>query len=736
MIRRLFFTDNDNDNSKDSPARNGDQSTDQKDSDPGPTTPNKPITPKSFERLPGSLYVVTESTDAAPQQACVFLTCEAFVRPAAARYAFELVVVRTDDEDEDPSTPTNNSGTASAQSAESQPARSDYTFPIDKSARFFNEDRQFTFLDLSAVKYILDVDDEPSATQLRQAISVVLFQKLHSALPGSGDKDELDKLLSSTDEPTSDDLLATKGELIRCNSSLSRFDAESNQFVPILAPVIVTINSAVVKEDNSRAYLMVVYHPQTGSLVIEVEISHSISSQFFTSERRLVWFTSLDPDVDVSDAFEKNDPSLLLAMALKFEDDEEFVRFRNQYSLCLYEVSNNASIEELKVKDEEIEYIQDSLRDDADPMDVDDATEEDKAEEQALERRQIQDVRGRRASLAEPGDGLINSELAVASNHDRTFVVRGNKIGIFQTGEEGLDWRSTIDFRNPTDGNSFTPSKVLLHRMDQSMLLLDPANESKIMRMDLERGEVVDTWDGGLTKNTPVKNLHQTSKYSNMTDAQDFIGLNKNQILRMDPRSKDFFVQSKKYASGTRARLQTLATTGAGYLATASENGDIRLFDQIGKNAKTHLPGLGDPIIGIDVTEDGHFILATTKTYLLLIDTRVKGQEKGGFEKSMGKNKPIPRKLTIKNEDIVKHGMGPIRFTTAHFNTGSSLERSIVTSTGPFIVIWNFRQVKMGRLGSYKIKRYQDTIIADNFTYNNDGRIVVTLPNDVSLAKR
>ena len=80
--------------------------------------------------------------------------------------------------------------------------------------------------------------------------------------------------------------------------------------------------------------------------------------------------------------------------------------------------------------------------------------------------------------------------------------------------------------------------------------------------------------------------------------------------------------------------------------------------------------------------------------------------------------------------------MGTISFTTAHFNTGSSLERSIVTSTGQFIVIWNFRQVKAGRLNSYKIKKYQDTIVADNFTYDNDGRIVVTLPNDVSIAKR
>lgn len=727
MIRRLFWSDTEAASHSDTGPQEHDDSTNNENEN---ETATSPASPHGYERLPGSLYMIDQHQGGTPQQSCVFLTCECFVRPAAARYSFELVIVRTGDDPEDTSA-------AVGSETDGDHPSSDYSFLIDKSSRFICEDNQFTFLDRSAVKYVLDIDDDTSAAQLRQAISVALFQKIHSALPGADDKNEVENLLTNPPDPTSEDLLATKGELIRSVSSLTRFDADSNSFIKVLSPVIVTINSAVVKEDNSRAYLMVVYHPQTGNLVIEVEISQNISSQFFSGERRLVWFTSLDPDIDVSQALESNDTTNLLAMALEFNEEEGFVQFRNQYSLCLYEVSNNACIDDLKVKDEDLDYIQGSLRDDADPMDIDEATEEEKAEEEEQQRRQIQDVRRRgRMSLAEPGDGLINSELAIATNHDRTFVVRGNKIGVFQTGDDGAEWRTTIDISNPTDGSTFTPSKVLLHRMDRSMLLLDSNDDTRIMRMDLERGEVVDTWDGGLTANTPVKTVHQTNKYSNMTDAQDFIGLNRNQILRMDPRSKQFFVQSKKYAAGTRARLQTLATTGSGYLATASENGDIRMFDQIGKNAKTHLPGLGDPIIGIDVTEDGYFILATTEKYLLLIDTRVKGQEKGGFEKSMGKNKPIPRKLTIKNEDIIKHGMGVIRFTTAHFNTGPSMERSIVTSTGSFIVIWNFRQIKLGRLDSYRIKKYQDNIVADNFTYNNDGRIVVTLPDDVSIAKR
>lgn len=150
------------------------------------------------------------------------------------------------------------------------------------------------------------------------------------------------------------------------------------------------------------------------------------------------------------------------------------------------------------------------------------------------------------------------------------------------------------------------------------------------------------------------------------------------------------------------------------------------------KNAKTYLPGLGVKIKSIDVTEDGTFVLATTKDFLMLIDTRVHGEEKGGFLKSMGKNKPPPIRLSLRPEDVVSHRIRDVDFTPAHFNTGSSLESYILTSTGPFIIKWNLRQVKLGRKNAYQIKRYRDDVVADEFAYNNMSKIIVTLPNDVT----
>jgi hypothetical protein len=47
-------------------------------------------------------------------------------------------------------------------------------------------------------------------------------------------------------------------------------------------------------------------------------------------------------------------------------------------------------------------------------------------------------------------------------------------------------------------------------------------------------------------------------------------------------------------------------------VAIGSKRGDIRLFNKVGIKAKTLIPGLGDPIIGMDTTENGKVILSNT----------------------------------------------------------------------------------------------------------------------------
>ena len=145
----------------------------------------------------------------------------------------------------------------------------------------------------------------------------------------------------------------------------------------------------------------------------------------------------------------------------------------------------------------------------------------------------------------------------------------------------------------------------------------------------------------------------------------------------------------------------------------------------------------GDPILGVDTTESGKLILATCKTYLLLINTELEDGSGTGFTKSMGgsADKPIPKRLQLKPEHVAYMGTAP-SFTPARFSTGQSEERAIITSSGPYVITWNLRRVKQGHLYDYQIKKYEDTVVADNFRYGQDRSIVVTLPETVTLISK
>jgi len=179
-----------------------------------------------------------------------------------------------------------------------------------------------------------------------------------------------------------------------------------------------------------------------------------------------------------------------------------------------------------------------------------------------------------------------------------------------------------------------------------------------------------------------------------------------------------------------------LATTGSGKIATGDMNGEIRMFANCEKRAKTLLPGLGDPVVSIDVTEDSRWILATTAGYLLLIPTALE-DGRTGFDVSMGQKKPVPIKLQLDPRDLVKYNIAKVQFTAAHFNTGEKVtEQWIVTSTGPFVITWNFKSVKAGLVRDYKIKKYDSVVVADDFRFGADNEVVVTLPDDVFCEKR
>ncbi|CAO1634819.1 unnamed protein product [Sympodiomycopsis kandeliae] len=461
---------------------------------------------------------------------------------------------------------------------------------------------------------------------------------------------------------------------------------------------------------------------------------------------------------------------------LRFRSKEEYEAYQHGFAKLMWETLNEEKWEKAKTDDQQ--YLQDAydddvemtnadeesdseaeaerqvdryVRDDDDEREVGDslqATQEEEEElEEMLQEEEEDDAKNQGDAPAGmpsgPNEREQNSQLAVGYKFDRSFVVRGNRIGVFKhTEDDQLEFATTINNIQTPKGRDFNPRKVMLHEQDSTMVMMDPSNQHSLFKMDLEYGKIVDEWQ--VHENVSVDNVVPNSKYAQTTAEQTMIGHSHNGIFRIDPRlsgTKMVDSQFKQYA--TKNDFSGAATDERGRLAIASSKGDIRLFDQIGKNAKTALPALGDPIVGVDVTADGRYVVATCKTYLLLIDTLIgDGRYKGelGFDRSFPKeSKPIPRRLQLKPHHVA-YMDEEISFTPARFDTPtsgtSSGETSIVTGTGSYIVSWPLERVKKGRTDGYILRKLGDKVVEDNFTFGSSNNIIVAMPQDLQLHRK
>ncbi|KAH6638704.1 VID27 cytoplasmic protein-domain-containing protein [Truncatella angustata] len=435
---------------------------------------------------------------------------------------------------------------------------------------------------------------------------------------------------------------------------------------------------------------------------------------------------------------------------IRFKDQPTLERFQEGLMRALWEQLNE--IKWTKVKDQERQYVLDAFED----LKMDDVPEEGYEDEEDPEEPEFEEVEdedpGARSEHydsdedqddleTQPKDGATNKSIAVGYKHDRSFVVRGSKIGVFKHApNNNLEFSTNISEVKTPKGMLFSPKKAMLHNEDRNMILQNDTDPNKLYRMDLEYGKVVDEWN--VHDDIPVVTFAPENKFAQMTHEPTFLGISHNSLFRVDPRlAGDKLVDSqlKQYAS--KNDFSSISTTEKGYVAVASNKGDIRLFDRLGINAKTHIPALGEPIIGLDVSADGRWVLGTCRTYLLLIDAMQKtGKNEGklGFEKSFAADsKPQPRRLALTPEHVAQFAYEtgkPVTFTPARFNTGQSNEEtSIITATGPYIIDWNLRKVLRGAKAPYTIKRYSDEVKADDFKFGTDQNVIVALPNEVNM---
>jgi len=279
-----------------------------------------------------------------------------------------------------------------------------------------------------------------------------------------------------------------------------------------------------------------------------------------------------------------------------------------------------------------------------------------------------------------------NSQLSVGYKGDRSYVVRGDKIGVFRHKPDEVEYVASIANITDMKGKKFDPKnvrfplhslsssidaveQVMLHQQDSKMVMMNPGAPNSLFHLDLERAKIVEEWK--VHDDISVNHIAPNSKFSQTTHEQTLVGASHNALYRIDPRvsgNKLVDSQYKQYAS--KNKFSGVTTTASGKLAVTSEKGDIRLYDTIGKIAKTALTPLGDPITGIDVSADGRWIVATTQTYLLLVDVLIgQGKYAGslGFDRSFPADaKPIPKRLQLRPEHVAYMNHN-ISFTPARF---------------------------------------------------------------------
>ena len=181
---------------------------------------------------------------------------------------------------------------------------------------------------------------------------------------------------------------------------------------------------------------------------------------------------------------------------LHYKTQETLERFQEGLMQALWESLNE--IKWKKSTDDDRQYVLDAFQD----LALEDAPNE-REEEEDIE--EVEDD-GQKSEhydtdeseddvIVRDDDGNVNSQLAVGYKHDRSFVVRGSKIGVFKhTPNNNLEFSTNISKVETPGGTLFSPKKVMLHAEDTNMILQKDGDPHSLYRMDLEYGKVVDEW--------------------------------------------------------------------------------------------------------------------------------------------------------------------------------------------------------------------------------------------------
>ena len=348
-------------------------------------------------------------------------------------------------------------------------------------------------------------------------------------------------------------------------------------------------------------------------------------------------------------------------------------------------------------------------------------------------------------------DKTKNKLILQTYNNHRTFVLKdNNQIDIFKTNNDdnkliNISSISPIKIKtkNKYNDKNIIISNAKMFNNDNEILFQDSNNKNKIWQYDLNKENIIQDWECDSNNNifNNTKNNYNIDKLIDITypkklgqlnEKNEMIGINSNNIFLLDGRvhRKIKIVNVKNYSFNPN--FKSIITTGFGGIAVGAENGDIRLFDEVGNNAKTLITGFDQPIRYLDSSVDGKYILATCDKFIMVVNTENEFNL-NGFNTSFGRSKIKPLILHLSPNDLMKYNISNELFTPAKFNNNTnSNEVMIISSLGQYVILWNFKQVKNGVTNLYKIINVNEFVIG-NTTKFDKNQLIIALSDKLRL---
>ena len=330
-------------------------------------------------------------------------------------------------------------------------------------------------------------------------------------------------------------------------------------------------------------------------------------------------------------------------------------------------------------------------------------------------------------------NNVFNKFCIDSLSNDRTFCVNNNnEIVVYKsnTHDDVLEKLSSLPVIQEYKGKNVVLNKGLLYKSEQNMLLLDENNPYVLYQYDLPKGKIVNEWK---TDKTSISDICPLKRNGQTTDEKVIYGVNPKSVFTLDERvnNKNNIADIKTYQTKTHANK--IISTGEGQFVTGGEKGDLRFYDRIGIKAKNLISLYGDPIRHIEISSDDQYLLLTCDKYLLLINVTDKNGEESAFKHTIKlDDRRGPVTLRLNTKDIAKYDLQDKAFTPARFDLNESGVNNIITSMGEYIIIWNYNDIRKGKM-NYKIKKADDLVIDNYFKVGKGNKIIIGMPTKVRM---